>query len=279
MKVIKNINNNVSLCLDSTGTEVVAFGKGIGFKRPPYEISLSEIDKTFYGVSEAYAQMVQDIPVEVLNAADRIVDYAKKTLPVTLSPNIVFTLADHINFAIQRAIQQMSFNLPITQDLQHLFEREVQVGRYAVELIRADLRIALPEEESFYIALHIIGAEAREAGARAESNEQHIERIVTLIERDLVVSIDRDEFSYARFVSHMHYLIKRCQDSEDAVQENEGLYESLRALYPDAARSTTHVGTYLEQALGIFLSDEELAYLIMHIVRLCKGKRSGTGTL
>lgn len=27
MKVIKNINNNVSLCLDSHGVEVVAFGK------------------------------------------------------------------------------------------------------------------------------------------------------------------------------------------------------------------------------------------------------------
>ena len=40
MKVIKNINNNISLCLDSRNNEVVAFGKGIGIPKPPYECLL-----------------------------------------------------------------------------------------------------------------------------------------------------------------------------------------------------------------------------------------------
>ena len=48
MKVIKNINNNISLCLDSRNNEVVAFGKGIGFTKPPYDVPLSKIDRTFY---------------------------------------------------------------------------------------------------------------------------------------------------------------------------------------------------------------------------------------
>ena len=43
MKVIKNINNNISLCLDSRNNEVVAFGKGIGFTKPPYDVPLSKI--------------------------------------------------------------------------------------------------------------------------------------------------------------------------------------------------------------------------------------------
>lgn len=38
MKVVKNIHNNISLCIDSKGNEVVAFGKGIGFMKPPYEV-------------------------------------------------------------------------------------------------------------------------------------------------------------------------------------------------------------------------------------------------
>ena len=46
MKVIKNINNNISLCLDSRNNEVVAFGKGIGFTKPPYDVPLSKIDRT-----------------------------------------------------------------------------------------------------------------------------------------------------------------------------------------------------------------------------------------
>ena len=47
MKVIKNINNNILLCLDSRNNEVVAFGKGIGFTKPPYDVPLSKIDRTF----------------------------------------------------------------------------------------------------------------------------------------------------------------------------------------------------------------------------------------
>ena len=42
MKVIKNINNNVSLCVDKSGRECVAFGKGIGFIKAPYEVPLSK---------------------------------------------------------------------------------------------------------------------------------------------------------------------------------------------------------------------------------------------
>lgn len=33
MKVIKKINNNVAICLDSSNNELIALGKGIGFKK------------------------------------------------------------------------------------------------------------------------------------------------------------------------------------------------------------------------------------------------------
>ena len=47
MRVIRNINNNVALCLDGNGNEVVAFGKGIGFKKPPYDRALSKTLKSW----------------------------------------------------------------------------------------------------------------------------------------------------------------------------------------------------------------------------------------
>ena len=33
MRVLRTINNNVVICLDNNENEVVAFGKGIGFKK------------------------------------------------------------------------------------------------------------------------------------------------------------------------------------------------------------------------------------------------------
>lgn len=269
MQVIKNINNNVSLCLDSAGIEVVAFGKGIGFKRPPYEIDLEAVDKTFYGVNEAYVQMVQDVPVEVIEVSTDIVDYAKRRLPVSLSPNIVFTLADHINFAIQRVIKNMHFDLPITQDIRHLFKREVAVGTYALTLIRERLHITMPDEEALYIALHIINGEAIEAGVAGAGDERHIERISTLIEQGMGCAFDRDGFAYARFVSHMHYLLRRGSDGKLAASSSdEELHASLAGMYPEAAACADRAGSYIEAELGWQLTHNELVYLIMHIVRL-----------
>ena len=102
MKVIKNINNNISLCLDSRNNEVVAFGKGIGFTKPPYDVPLSKIDRTFYDVDEEQLAVLNRIPENVLEAAAEIVDLANEKMDNQFRENVVFTLADHIDFSVQR---------------------------------------------------------------------------------------------------------------------------------------------------------------------------------
>lgn len=72
MKVIKNINNNCALCVDNAGKELVAFGKGIGFTKPPYEIDLSLIRKTYYEVDESYINLIKEIPKEILMIAEKL---------------------------------------------------------------------------------------------------------------------------------------------------------------------------------------------------------------
>ncbi|WP_304470951.1 CAT RNA binding domain-containing protein, partial [uncultured Faecalibaculum sp.] len=52
MKAIRKINNNVAVCQDAGGSELIAFGKGIGFPAMPYEIeNLDVIDRTFYDLN------------------------------------------------------------------------------------------------------------------------------------------------------------------------------------------------------------------------------------
>lgn len=273
MQVIKNINNNVSLCLDSTGTQVIAFGKGIGFKRPPYEIGLAEVEKTFYDVDERYVRMIQDIPFEVIETSNDIIEHSKGKLSSRLSPNIVFTLADHIKFAIQRAINGMNFDLPIKQDIQHLFPEEAEVGRYAVARIKESLHITLPDEEALYVALHIINGELDGAGRKSSLTDTNIEEIIKIIERDCGVSIDRDCFFYSRFVSHLNYLATR----QAAINHSEGdaakLYSSLTQMYQLQSRCANHIVDYLNHVLNTELNIDENVYLIMHIVRLCESRR------
>ena len=160
MKVIKNINNNVSLCLDSNNNEVVAFGKGIGFTKPPYEVDLDKIQRTYYGIDPTYINMINDIPEDILDISDKIINYARMKLENPVSSNIVITLADHINFAIQRYKENMNIKLPIVHDIEYLFDTEMEIGEYALTLIRKTLKVFLPKEEAAYIDLHFINAES-----------------------------------------------------------------------------------------------------------------------
>lgn len=102
MQVVKNINNNVSLCLDNDGHEVIVFGKGIGFVKPPHDIPLESIQRTFYDISTNYLSVIAQIDTEILDVATDIVDFAARKLGTIYSSNVVFTLADHIQFAIKR---------------------------------------------------------------------------------------------------------------------------------------------------------------------------------
>lgn len=79
--------------------------------------------------------MINDILEQVLEISAQIVDYAKSILDYPVGANMVFTLADHINFAIQRAKNNLQIQLPILYDVEHLFEKEMQIGKNARELI------------------------------------------------------------------------------------------------------------------------------------------------
>ena len=107
MKVVKNINNNVSLCLDSQEREVVVFGKGVGFTRPPYDLPLDKIQRTFYNVNPAYLTVIAQMSEEIINVSSQIVDYANQKMDNRFSGNVIFTLADHIQFAIKREKEHM----------------------------------------------------------------------------------------------------------------------------------------------------------------------------
>ncbi len=269
MKVIKNINNNVAICLDSKGMEVVAFGKGIGFKKAPYDIELAKIQKTYYNVDTAFISMLNDIPEKVINISDRIIDYARDRLNMPLSSNIVFTLADHINFTLERYRKNINIKLPIVNDIQHLFEKEMEVGKYGIKLILKELGVYLPADEAAYIALHIINSQERDKNNEDMQNDRMIDAVVRIIEDNYEIKVNKEDFNYSRFVSHIYYLLKRGRKQEMMKSDNDRIYQNLIKEYPKTKETADKVSDYLEKNIHVQLNNEEKLYLMLHINRLC----------
>ena len=270
MQIIKNINNNFAIAIDGAGNRLIISGKGIGFGSVPRDLEdITRINRSYYDVDEAYISMINEIPEEIIDISNRIIDKARMVIDNAISSNIVFTLADHINFSIQRYKKKMNIKLPIVYDIQHLFENEMRIGEYGLKLIHKELNIYLPKEEAAYIALHIINAEEQDRNKKVNQDDEIIDKITAIIEKEYDIKINKDNFNYSRFVSHMHYLLKRGKTKHLIYSDNNTIYDKLKNDYQNTYDCVKKVSEYLKGILKIELTDEEKLYLMLHINRLC----------
>ena len=156
MKAIKNINNNIVLCVDSKDREVIAFGKGIGTEKCPHEVPLSMINRTFYNVKDNEYGDIRSIPTKIINISIETIDHASEQLGIAFPSSAALSLADHINFAIQRQNSNMYLDMPIIQDLEMLYPEEMQNAYESLQMINQKLGAHLPRSEAGSIALHFV---------------------------------------------------------------------------------------------------------------------------
>ena len=93
MRAVRSINNNIAVCVDSAGNELIAMGKGIGYGKLPREIALEDVTQTFYNVSPKVLSGIEGIPEDVMVFSADLAERARDELSYQLSPNLAFTLA------------------------------------------------------------------------------------------------------------------------------------------------------------------------------------------
>ena len=271
MKVIKKINNNFAICLDNNGNELIANGKGIGFPKIPYELSdLSKLTRTFYGIDDMYLTLVNEIPETIIEAASIIVDEAKLLIDNSLNPNIVFTLSDHIHFAIKRFTENMDIQIPFSHEVKHLYEKEMEIGNRAIRIIKKMLHVSLPKTEASSIALHFINAENIKSVTCNKTDENTIiHQITTIVEEEFGILINKEGFNYSRFTSHLLYLLKRGKKEDKISSDNHLLFEMMVDQFKKAYTCALQIKKHLLRNLQWDIGEEEMIYMIMHINRLC----------
>jgi len=270
MKVIKKINNNVAVCLDNNNQELIAFGNGIGFPKTPYILNdLSKVHRTYYGVDVRYWAFLKDIPEEMFRLSSKIVDEARNKINYEINSNFIFTLADHINFAIERFKKKIPIKTPFSYDIQHLYTTEVNLGKMALELIHKEVNVLLPKEEVYNIALHFINAKVNEKVSNSINNfEEVLIDITKIIEEDFSLEINKESFNFSRFVTHIQYLLKRGEKNIDLDSGNNKLLDSISKEFPTTYNCALKIKGHLNKKLSMSINDEEIIYLMLHLNRL-----------
>ena len=274
MRGLRKINNNAVICLDSTGQEMIAMGKGIGFGTLPREIPLAQVERTFYNVDERYLGVLRDLPPDVLDFSARLLDIARNELPYTLSPNAILTLADHIAFTIERARRNIRVKMPLAYDVEQRYPAEYRIGQYAVKRIQKEFQVGLPGAEAVGIAINLLNARvdgdsAPDAAGAGCTDSEMLEDITEMVENHFNLIVQRDSFNYSRYATHMQYLFGRIHTSKTIASGNSQMYDSIRAEFPDVAACAEEIAAHIQRKWGCALPEEEKLYLILHINRIC----------
>lgn len=270
MKIIRAINTSAAIGLDSSGHEVVVLGKGIGFPKTPYELTdLSIIDRSFYDVDPQYLEMLTGIQEPVLLSSADLVEQAEINLDCDLNPNLAFTLADHLQFAMERAAKGIDLTAPLAYDVQHLYPNEYELGQLALDIFQDYTGARLPGSEAINIAMHLINAEIETGKASsAMLTLQVIGEIDEVVEEELHFQMDKSSYHYSRFTMHLRYLVQRLLSDKQVKNVGGSMLRTLAREYPDVYLCARRVREYLAQKYGWHCNDEEVLYLMIHINRV-----------
>lgn len=267
--LIKKINNNFVLALDNSGKEIIVSGRGVGFQQMPCELTdLNLISRTYYDIDSKYIGLIKDIDEKIIDVSIKTYDYAKSIVVSAFNPNLIFTLADHINFAIQRMKKGCIFEFPLNHVFRQAYKLEIEVGKHALKLVEEDLGILLPKEEINSIAMNVINAELNPITYNNDF-EELINNITKQIESYFKIEINRESFTYTRYATHLRYLFTRISIDKSILSDNSCMIDSVIKEAPKTYECVKYISEYLKVKKKWNLSKEEELYLILHVNRLC----------
>lgn len=267
--IVQAYNNNiVSIRMD--GKEKILFSRGIGFgKKFGDKIKEgTEVEKIFVIEDEDnlrnFKQVVEKVDEDFLTVCERIITSISEELNEELDERIHIGLTDHLYYAIKRIRNNEIIQNPFLMEIKALYQREYMLSKKAAKILNNEMDIMIPDDEIGMIALHIHSARNSGNLSNTIKNAYLINMIIEYVEKKLKIKIDKNSLDYARFATHVRFAIRRML--VDSPVKNDFIRE-IKYKYRLSYSISKDVSKILEKRLEKDVSEDEIAYLAMHIER------------
>lgn len=270
MLKIKKILNNNAVIVSDEGEEKIAIGPGVAFKKGRNDIvNPHKIEKLFVmSENDKFQQLLSRIPVEHFTISEEIITHAEKRLETTFNEHIHVVLTDHISFAIEREEEGISLRNKLLNEIKILYRNEYEIGLWALQLIEDKLGVKMPKDEAAFIALHVHTLKVKGGDLRKTVKQTTIVRdMIQSISRRLDLSIEEDDLSYQRLLTHLRFVMDRV-NHYDHHTIDEDMLQMIQTKFSSAYACASDVATEMEHLYGIVLPESELGYITLHIQRL-----------
>ena len=277
-RVRKALNHNTLIAISmENNQEYLVIGKGIGFgKKVSERFEIPEnIECSVYSLQEQTErgkamELIKGIEPVYLEIAGKVLAKSEEVFG-KIDKNILFPMADHIAFAVQRIRANEQISNPLTDDIRTLFHMEYKTAECVKDILWEMLQVEIDEHEIGYIALHIHSAIEDENVALSMQIAMAVRECIRMIEEETGQTIDVMSLSYNRLMNHIRYMVARAIKGEK-LKLNMNDYMSVK--FPKSFWMATEVCKQLEKQLHRTspLDEVEIGYLAMHIERVLMDK-------
>ncbi|PTE91338.1 transcription antiterminator LicT [Staphylococcus equorum] len=277
MKINKIINNNV-ISVTQNNQERVVMGKGIGFQKEEGDIvEESKIDKIFdlnnQEISDRFKTLLIEVPIEIVQAVEKIIEVAKIEYHKELSDTIYVALTDHINFAIERQQEGMAIKNGLLWEIKKFYPTEYEIGMRGLDWIEEIAGAKLPEDEAGFIAIHLLNAEHNNLADYNHVTEM-VQNILSLVKYHFRLDFDEESLTYFRFVTHLKFLAQRILSKNPLNTSEIELYDIVKEKYKNAFKCVKKIEVFLMKKYQYEMTKDEALYLTIHIQRLISRNES-----
>lgn len=282
-RVIKIVNNNIVAVKSLSGREMIAIGKGLGFRKKKNDLVFAdEILKSYVLVDNKINSAllsIGEIPFEVVEVSQQIIDIASSRLDKKYNVNLLVNLSDHINFTINEYKKGELLPKLVNEEVKRFYREEYEVGLLGVKLINEKFSIELMRDEATSIAFHLITNAENGSNYNTRKMLVSINNIISIVEEELDSKLDEDSLAYSRFVIHLKFFIGSILNKTIIKNDCEiaSIFDQLNTKYSSVADCVNKISVYIFKQFNYHCSDEDCIYLMIHIVRLFelrKGKEN-----
>ncbi|GAB6108108.1 BglG family transcription antiterminator LicT [Fusibacter bizertensis] len=274
MIIRKILNNNVVVIGGDEEREQILMGSGIAFgKKVGDFVAKKNIEKTFSltssDISGKFQEFISEIPMESMEISDEIISLAKSKLGKRLNDSIYISLTDHLHAAIERFQSGIVVKNVMLWDIKRFFADEFEIGLMALDIVKRQFDIKLPQDEAGFIALHIVNAEMDEAVDNMYEITRIMQEITNIVKYHFKVTFDEDSVYFYRFVTHLKFFAQRLVNhSVYSDMSDDDLLEVIKTKYTDAYDCVQKIGRFIAEKYDYVISNEEKLYLTIHIARV-----------
>lgn len=269
-RIKKVLNHNAIIGIHmEENQEYLLLGKGIGFGKKVAERVEADSHTKIYSLKESSErgsaqELVTSVQPIFLEIANEVLNQAEKTFH-TIDRNILFPMADHLEYAVKRINNNEQISNPLTEDIRLLFHGEYKVAECVRAILKEQMEVTISDDEIGYVALHIHSAILDEDVSQAMQMARAVRECISLIEEMTGKEIGPMSLSYNRLMNHIRYMVARTLTGEQ-LKLSMNDYVSIK--FPKSFYAAKGICEKISQNLKHEVDEIEIGYLAIHIERV-----------